>query len=112
MKTQAVPVTHEVCMPDLLSLDTFRARLGEHFTVALAEGGTHTLTLFEATALAPHPFPNKQREPFQLKFRGPGPVVLLQRTHVLHHAELGEVTIFLVPIGQDGPDFIYQAIYT
>lgn len=36
---------------------------------------------------------------FSVFFSGPGPLVLPQRTYRLRHDELGELELFLVPIG-------------
>ena len=99
-------------MSDLISLDTFTPVVGDQFAVALDGGDTLSATLYEATALPAHAHPNQRRPPFQLKFRAPGPFILTQRIHTLQHHQLGNLEIFLVPLGPDGGDFIYQAVYT
>jgi hypothetical protein len=70
----------------------------------------YPLTLVEASALPSGNYRN-EREPFQLRFRGPGPRHLPQQIHLLENQALGSIAIFLVPIGRDGDDFIYQAIF-
>jgi hypothetical protein len=99
-------------MPDLISLSTFAPRIGDTFRVPITNGDSYPLTLVEATALPTRAHPNRQRDPFQLKFRGPGPTYLVQQTHDVQHDELGTIAMFLVPVGQDGTAFIYQAVYT
>jgi hypothetical protein len=51
------------------------------------------------------------RPPFSLIFIGPGDMILPQRLYQLTHEEMGEVTIFLVPIGKDDRGVLYQAIF-
>lgn len=53
-----------------------------------------------------------QRTPFSLLFHGPLRPVLPQRVYQLSHAELGELAIFLVPIGPAGGAMQYEAIFS
>ncbi len=94
--------------PQTLSL--FAPRLNELFVVRLDDNDVYPLTLFEAAALPPGNY-KMAREPFQLRFRGPGPRYLDQQIHVLENEVLGPLPIFLVPIGRDGDGFLYQAIF-
>jgi hypothetical protein len=43
--------------------------------------------------------PRSEGRSFSVFFSGPGPLVLPQRTYRLRHDELGELELFLVPIG-------------
>ncbi len=94
----------------LLSLADFAPRLNEAFSVDLDGSGTYPLILTEALAL-PARGPKLAREPFQLHFRGPGPNYLMQRIHALENEVLGKIEVFLVPVGQEGDDFVYQAVF-
>jgi hypothetical protein len=98
-------------MSEVIDLSIFEPRVGETFTAHLGDGD-YPLTLSEATALTPNGFPGMNRDPFQLKFTGPGPRRLKQHVYVLGNGVLGEMEIFLVPIGQHGGDFLYQAVFT
>lgn len=51
------------------------------------------------------------REPFSLLFRGPLEPFLQQQMAVLQHDELGQIELFLVPVGQDGEGFYYEAVF-
>ena len=52
------------------------------------------------------------REPFSLLFQGPLRPLLPQGIHRLLHPELGEIAIFLVPVGRLGQAMQYEAIFT
>lgn len=69
------------------------------------------LTLAQAELL-----PAKQarpgiRPPFSLTFLAKDPRVLPQRLYRMEHNELGDLTIFLVPIGKDAQGVSYQATF-
>lgn len=54
----------------------------------------------------------RQRElSFSLIFRGPLEPALRQRTHRLKHPALGELELFLVPIGKDEGSRFYEVIF-
>lgn len=56
--------------------------------------------------------PSVRQEPFRLTFRG-GPVdaFLPQQIFTLKHATMGELEIFLVPIGPDADGMCYEAVF-
>ncbi|BBL69585.1 DUF6916 family protein [Methylogaea oryzae] len=93
------------------TLDFFTPHLDTVFTAVLDGDLLFPLTLFEAGALPSHPYPGQVRAPFQLRFRGENTIFLHQRIHRLRHEALGELEIFLVPIGEEAGRFIYQAVY-
>jgi len=97
-----------------LTLELFLPRLGEVFEIVLDDGSAAPVTLFEATALTIRDYPGRDpnRQPFQIKFRHPlGPGFLPQRIYTLRNAALGEIEIFLVPVGPDAEGFRYQALF-
>ena len=51
------------------------------------------------------------REPFNLLFRGPLEPFLEQQMVVLQHDELGQLELFLVPVGQDDQGYYYEAVF-
>jgi hypothetical protein len=51
------------------------------------------------------------RDPFSLTFTGPADITLQQGIHPLTHPELGDVELFLTPVGQAGPDWAYEAVF-
>lgn len=97
-----------------LTLDFFKPHLGEIFEIILDDGNAVPVVLFEATALPNHDYPGRRpdRQAFQIKFRHPlGPGFLPQRIYTLRNTAIGEVTLFLVPIGPDNEGFRYQAVF-
>lgn len=57
--------------------------------------------------------PNEQEgmERFSVFFYGPDNMFLPQQTYELSHPEMGELAIFLVPIGRDERGFLYEAVF-
>ena len=77
----------------------------------LDEGGTVPFELLRAATVGPQPS-GPSRAQFALHFRAPGPRILLQAIYRLQHPAFEALEIFLVPIGRDGSDFLYEAIFT
>ena len=95
-------------MGELLTLDDFAPRVGDRFAVRAEGGDDLALELVQARGLGPG---YEQREAFSLLFRGPADPALPQATYRLAHDGLGDLDIFIVPVGegQDGRD--YEAIF-
>ena len=94
-----------------LVFEDFADKVGEVFAVGEPGVPAIPLTLTEATPLpARYGLPNV-RPPFSLVFLGRDPRVLPQKLYRLEHAEMGAVTIFLVPIGKDAEGVSYQATF-
>jgi hypothetical protein len=73
----------------------------------LGAAGEDGLTLVEVSALRSSP----RHESFSLLFRGVEARPLPQATWTLGHAALGELDIFLVPVGQDERGRYYEAVF-
>jgi hypothetical protein len=93
-----------------LTLADFSGRVGETFRFT-SPGAGFELTLAEVTDLSRPEAPGRGRKPFSLIFRGPVRPVLAQRIWPLEHLELGQLEIFLVPIGPDAQGMRYEAIF-
>lgn len=94
-----------------LVFEDFKDRVGGAFVVADDDVPAISLTLEEA-ALLPERFARPGvRAPFSLIFLSPDPHVLAQRLYHLTHDAMGELTLFLVPIGKDGRGVSYQALF-
>lgn len=97
-----------------LTYADFAGRVGETFVLA-AEGGDRTeIELVEATEglQAGGPGPDGQeRRQFSLVFRGAPGAPLPQGTRQLTHETLGELELFLVPIGSDAAGVRYEAAF-
>jgi len=97
-------------MDELPELKDFETCLNNRFQVRLHDQSIYPLVLLEAAPLSRTAL-SRRSVPFQLKFHGPGPGYLPQQSHPLQHDKLGSFQLFLVPIGQDGDGFLYQAVF-
>lgn len=94
---------------ELLTVDMFNDKIGQGFIIEEAASPAIALTLTEVKAL--RNFANAARKPFSLLFTTEGADVLPQRLYALRHAALGLQSIFLVPIGKEGDQVTYQAVF-
>jgi hypothetical protein len=97
-----------------LTYDHFGQRRGERFDVAVNDRPPVSLELIEATEGSEPggPRPEGQaRMQFSVVFRGVMAPVLPQGTYHFTHAELGELDLFLVPIGPDSEGMRYEAAF-
>lgn len=94
---------------DLLSIDHFAGCLNDTFSADL-QGMQVAFVLVEALPL-PAKGPEGQRAPFSLVFHNDSALLFPQQTYRMHHARLGSVDIFLVPVAQDKTGFLYQAVF-
>src|SRR5688572_8057052 len=98
-------------MDERLTEANFSKHLNSVFQVKLSSPETVELKLVEVTG---HPTgANEQSgmERFSLFFKGPGNLQLPQSTYALEHEQLGLIDIFLVTIGRDQGDFLYEAVF-
>lgn len=94
-----------------LVYEDFADKVGEVFAVGEPGVPAIALTLKEAAPLNPAMAPKGARPPFSLIFLAKDPRVLPQRIYRLDHRGLGELAIFLVPIGKDAEGVSYQATF-
>jgi len=52
------------------------------------------------------------RQPFSIYFTGPRDVMIKQGMYPLRHEQLGEMLIFIVPVGQATDGLEYEAVFT
>lgn len=99
-------------MLETLRLETFEPCRDQTFQLHWAGGEPLGLVLSEVKALA-KPGEGWDRQPFSLTFRHPG-----ERRHLpqgifkLTHEQLGELEMFLVPLGPDAGGMRYEAVFT
>jgi hypothetical protein len=97
-------------MHPFFSLETFSPHVGDTFWIRLSDGRVET-RLVEA-----HPWGSggngQSRAPFSLVFAGPGRFVLPQQIYRVEHEVLGEMEIFLVPIGPQREGMRYEAVFS
>lgn len=93
-----------------LTRESFAPHVASRFVVPALAGGTFALTLVSIDA-AGAGLPGK-RVPFALHFHGPASPVLPQGVRRLTHPVLGDLEIFLVPLGPNGGAMVYEAIFS
>lgn len=92
----------------------FAGREGDRFDVTGDDGKVVPMELLEATeGTEPggHGPEGQERLQFSVVFGGPSDPVLPQRTRALSHPELGELELFLVPIGPGTDGMRYEAAF-
>jgi hypothetical protein len=104
-------------MLDKFTAEDFRRALAEPFEVVFVDG---RLPLRLAEVLTPAQEEGMlearrargvREHPFNLTFRGPLSPLLPQRTYRLVHPQLGELELFLVPLGPQGGEQRYEAVF-
>jgi Domain of unknown function (DUF6916) len=94
-----------------LVFEDFADKVGDVFAIGEEGFPATPLTLVEVEALPARMAPRGARPPFSLIFLGKDPRVLPQRLYRLEHNGMGELVIFLVPIGKDADGVSYQATF-
>jgi hypothetical protein len=98
-------------MLESLTAETFLPHKGSEFEVRDAGTDAIVLRLTEVRALGHQPHAPRV-DPFALEFSGPSQPVLEQRIYRLAHPDLGELGIFLVPVGIDpARGLLYEAVF-
>ncbi len=92
--------------------ERFDACRGQRFLAADAGPEAVELVLAEVRPRTASDPPRSGRQAFALTFTGPAAPVLEQRMYTLRNETLGELTIFLVPVGVDGERMLYEAVFT
>jgi hypothetical protein len=98
-----------------LAIETFADRVGEPFELITEAGETAEVVL---SSCEPTPFTvpadwsdTVERTPFELLFHELGAERFApQQIFTLRHAELGELELFMVPLGPDERGMRYEAV--
>jgi hypothetical protein len=100
-------------MLEQLNHASFAPYVGTRFDARIGD----ELTPFELVEVRPHPTqPNRpaslaRREPFSVTFRAPTGTSAPQKIYQMRHASLGNIGIFLVPVGSDARGALYEAVF-
>ena len=92
-----------------LTRELFSDKVGQTWVIDEPGAPAIELTLTEVEAL--RNYAKLEREPFVLLFTTRGDFVLPQRSYALRHAALGQMEIFLVPVGREGDVTSYEAVF-
>lgn len=97
---------------DHMTCDTFTGHVDDAFELRGEGGVTRHLELAEAQTMGAAPKGDK-RHAFSLVFRCDDPEPLPQQIYTVRHDDLGELELFLVPVGPDGDaEMRYEAVFT
>ncbi|MEM5775860.1 MAG: hypothetical protein AAGU05_12735 [Anaerolineaceae bacterium] len=92
---------------ELPTRDAFFACLHEHFSALNVQPQPVDLELVEVSPLRV----SGRQSGFSILFRGPADLPLPQYTYTLRHATLGEMDLFLVPVGRKAGGYEYEAVF-
>jgi hypothetical protein len=92
--------------PALYKVETFTPHVGSQFDLQLQEVRI-PLRLTEVRTGTPTP----RILQFALTFHGPLQPPLPQHMYDLHHEVLGDMALFLVPIGEDSGGRFYEVVF-
>lgn len=91
--------------------EDFEPCVGQTFTVKTQGAGVLELELIEVKPLGAVDTAAGIRQPFSLLFRGPLEPMLEQQTLHMENSTLGELALFLVPIGPDDEAMLYDVTF-
>jgi len=97
-------------MLDNITKEWFSERLNQTFRITAGEEVIDT-ELVDCSGLGGDRIEGG-REPFSIVLRSAMETALEQQTYRVAHSELGELDIFLVPIGPDKTGMRYEAVFT
>ena len=92
---------------NLPSRDDFAACLHTRFRVTLETGAPLALELVTVSEMQTSAW----QQSFSIVFQGPAARLIPQHIYKLVHEKLGELDLFLVPIGQQGDAILYEAVF-
>jgi hypothetical protein len=91
--------------------ENFREHLGTKFGVRVETPRPLELELVEVKGYNAQSGEPSGMERFSLFFYGPGDIMLRQGTFTLEHPSMGELTLFMVPVGRDQRGFRYEVVF-
>ena len=90
-----------------LTHENFTAQLNTKFRVQVDETNTVDLVLAEVSELKT----SARQEQFAIVFHGPLEVFLGQGLRQFEHDQMGQFSLFLVPINQNDNGYHYEAVF-
>lgn len=94
-----------------LVYEDFADKVGQVFAITSDDAPAIALTLAEAELLHAGQGLRGGRPPYSLMFLSEDERVLPQRLYRLEQEALGEIALFLVPVGKDARGVHYQAVF-
>ena len=99
---------------ETFTIEKFAEALNERFILRAGPGEELDLKLVAVQDLTPTPANTVgfRRKPFSARFRGPRTPWARQHTYSMENERLGEMQIFVVPLGLSGEEMVYEAIFS
>lgn len=97
-------------MIENLRRESFDPFLDQVFEIDFGDGPVPS-TLVNIRSLTPPAENYEGRQPWSLLFRTPADMLFEQATYRVRHPDLGELHLFLVPIGPDKEGMRYEAVF-
>jgi hypothetical protein len=94
-----------------ISIDDFEPCLGQTFRVHLDNADAIDLELIQVKPLGAIDSKTQARQSFSLLFRGPLQPMFEQQVLSIENSTLGELALFLVPIGPDDEGMLYDSTF-
>jgi len=91
--------------------EEFRRHLGTKFGVRVEAPRPVELELDEVKGFKAGANEPSGMERFSVFFYGPGDLMLPQGTFALEHPSMGELLLFMVPVGRDERGFRYEVVF-
>lgn len=91
--------------------ESFREHLGTKFRVRAETPRPIELELDEVKDYNAQAGEQARMERFSVYFYGPGDIMLRQGTFTLEHPAMGELMLFVVPVGRDERGTRYEVVY-
>jgi hypothetical protein len=91
--------------------EDFKQHEGTKFRVLVESPAPVELELTRVKSYNPQASEQMNMERFSLFFQGPDDVMLQQGTYPLEHPAMGELNLFVVPIGRDERGFQYEVVF-
>jgi hypothetical protein len=91
--------------------EDFKRHEGTKFLVRVEAPRPLELELTQVKSYNPQASENNNMERFSLFFDGPADMFLQQGLYPLEHPEMGEMQLFMVPIGRGEHGFQYEVVF-
>lgn len=94
-------------MSEIMTKEAFAENLNTKFRISLGPSKTAELELIEVLGTLATP----RQEQFSIFFRGPLDYLLPQSIYHMEHDRMGELDLFIVPVGRQQDGFRYEAVF-
>ena len=94
-------------MPDFFTKEGFAEHLNTKFRIPLQPSGAVELEMVEVVSTLSTP----RQEQFSVYFLGPPNIYLQQMIYRMEHDALGQLDLFIVPVGLRPEGYQYEAVF-